>query len=322
MEMFKPFLKNQLLFIWLLLIVVLSASYYLVLGNGAVSTLEDQVMIRQQVVARAEAENIKLYFQKIGTSVAVLSRLSSITKRNKVTEHDMDVYIEQRSADGLIAGLILTDKNGVVQYNSNIINTRDVGTSVHDRDYFIWARDQGKDSEYFFSKPYISRIGASKGQQVIVVASPVYNKGEFDGVLAASVKLTPLVERFFGLLKSSSGTETLLIDNQGVLLYSSKSPEAVGKQFSEYFSDNQDMRGLFKDVINTSKEGKVKINTHLVTYSRLTLGSQDWLLLITLPVEEVKAIITPFYIRLLAIFVLTSFTILLFGVLASRKSKV
>ena len=305
----------------LLAIVVLGATFYLVLGRGVESSVTRQLLDRQQTIARAEASNIISYFETFGNSVAVLAQLDSIERRDASTVRDMDTFVEQRRESGLIRGVILTDKQGVVRFNSNVLGTRDLGETLADRDYFIWAKDQTGKGKYFISRPVVSRLGATKGQTIVVVASPVYQNGKFAGVVAASVKLAPLAERFFGLMKISEQTEVYLLDGQGDLLYSHSAPDTIGSKFAELFPGNQTLSEEIEKALSATEEGQLQTKTHLVAYSPIILGTQSWLLIISSPAKEAVALATPFYVRLLALLILTSFTILLFGVIAIRKNQ-
>ncbi len=302
--------------------VILGAVFYFVLGRSVESTVAQQVVSKQQVIARAEASNIITYLQSFGNSVAVLAQLRSVGRHNADAASDLDTFVEQKRTNGIIGGVVLTDRNGVVQLNSNILGTRDTGSSLADRDYFEWAKTQGGKGKYFFSKPVVSRLGASKGQTIIVVASPVYQGNVFTGVVAASVKLQPLVDRFFGLMKVSDLTEIYVVDGMGELLYSNAFPDAIGSNISELFLGDQAISGSIKNVLLTTKEGQFQTEKHLVTYSPIRIGTQNWFLIISSPTQEVINLSRPFYIHQAAILLVIAFTVLIFGALAIRKNNV
>lgn len=302
-------------------IVVLVAAFNLFLGREAESTVSEQLLVRNQTLTRAQASNIISYFQTFGNSVAVLAQLTSIDRRDASTVRDIDTFVEQQRANGFIGGVILTDRNGVVRFNSNVLGTRDVGNSVADRDYFIWLRDKGKEGEYYVSEPIVSRLGATRDETIIVVASPVYQNGVFTGVIASSVKLAPLLERFFGLMKISDQARVHVVDGHGELLYSNSNPDAFGTNISEYFSDDQILRDRIEYALSASEGGQLKTETDLTAYSLINLETQNWLVIIFTPGEEVSDLVTPFYVRQTAVLILTSFTILLFGMMVIRRNK-
>src|SRR3989344_5103424 len=193
--------------IGLFLLVGLGIYLFLVLARGAKSTLTEQLLKRRLTVARAEASNLTSYFQQFGDSIKVFAHLCSIERRDASTVQDMDTFVEQRRESGLIGGIVLTDKNGIVSFNSNVSGTRDIGIDLSDRDYFVWAKDQSEDGEYFVGQPVVSRLGATKGEMIVPVVASVYQDSVFTGVVVAAVKLQPLAERFLGMLKISDTTD-------------------------------------------------------------------------------------------------------------------
>lgn len=306
----------------LLLIIVLGITFYLVLGRGARESVTEDLLNQQQLVARAETGNITTFFEKHGDSLATLAQLKSIEARDKDTAYDLDIFMEQRKDTGIIGGVILTDKAGVVEYNSNITGVRDLGQSVADRNYFVWAKSEAKRGEYYISRSMVGRIGAVKGQTVIAVASPVYKNGVFTGVLSSSVKVKPLVERFFGLMKISDKTRVYLINENGDLIYNYADPEAFGTSIDSLFSDDQALSSRIKNVLTSEEDGQFSTDKYLVAYSPLELGVQKWLLIITSPTQEAMEETIPFYIRQTVMFIVTSLIILLVSMIAVRKQQV
>src|SRR3989344_3933793 len=307
---------------WLILfLIVVRISFVFIFGQGFRSTVTEQLLSQKQIIARAEASNASLFFEKFGNSLAVLAQLNSIEKRDEGVVHDMDTFMEQRRNSGFVGGVVLTDKNGIVQFNSNILGTRDLGESLSDRDYFIWAKGQVKKGEYFISRPVVSRLGASKGQTITVVASPVFQNGVFMGVVAASVKLQPLAEHFFGLMKLSDQTQIHLFDEEGDLLYSNSDPDAVDLNISELFSADPALKDRVENALGTNEEGRFQTQKYLAAYSPIELGTQNWLLIISSSMEEVEKIESPFRVRQTALSILAVFTLILFGVLLLKKNQ-
>lgn len=303
-------------------IVILGTISYFVLGDDVESTVTQQLVSKQQVITRAETSNIITYLQSFGNSVAVLAQLSSVKRHGVDASLDLDVFVEQKRANGIIGGVVLTDRNGVVQLNSNILGTRDTGSSLEDRDFFEWAKTQGRKKKYFISKPVVSRLGGSKGQAIIVVASPVYQGNVFTGVVAASLKLQPLVDRFFGLMKVSDLTEIYVVDGMGELLYSNAFPDAIGSNISELFLGDQAMSDSIKNVLLATKEGQFQTEKQLFTYSPIQIGTQNWFLIISSPTQEVINLSRPYYVHQAALLLVIAFTVLIFGVLAIREKNV
>ena len=296
MGVFRKILSSWILLYSLFSIVVIGGAFYLVLDQEIEATVTRQLLDRKRTIARAEVVNITTFFEKFGNSVATLAQLSSIEASDADAISDLDTFVEQRAKTGLIEGVVLTDKNGVVRFNSNVLGTRDLGESLADRDYFAWAKVEGEKGEYFISQPVVSQV---------VVASPVYQNNAFSGVVASSVKLAPLAERFLGLMKISDLTEVYLVDGSGDLLYSNSADQSLSS---------------IKNVLSATEEGELRSQTHLIAYSPVILGTQSWLLIISSPALEVVNLTRPFYVRQAGVLILTATTILSLGVIAIRKN--
>lgn len=317
-----------------IIVIALAVAFYLLLGRGAKVSVTQQLLSKQQLLARAEAGNIKSFFQVFGESIAVLSQLRSIETQNSNAIKDMDTFVEQWRDTGLVDGIALTDSNGKVVLNSNIAGIPSSPISVSDRTYYLWARNESKQGEYFVGNPIVSRLGASKDQTIIPVASPVYENGTFTGVLVAAVELRGLTRHNLELMQVSNQSDVYLINNNGDLLYSNNFRDSVGFNILDYFKAKpfQGSQNLINDLtsaLQASGEGSMrtlyldpvsrKMEAHLLAYSPIAAGGQKWLLVIASPIHDIWDFTIPMYIRLVALAVLVAITIFLFGIIAIRE---
>lgn len=273
-----------------------------------------QMLSREQVMARAEARNVESFFQVFGDSIAVLAQLSSMERRDAKTIHDLDIFVEQWRGSNLVGGIVLTDKDGLAKFNSNVSGIPDVGMSLSDRDYFLWAKNS-PEGKYVVGQPVTSRLGPTKGQIIVPVAAPLYQKGVFAGVLVASVKLHPLIERYLKLMKVSDQTEVYLVNQEGKPLYGSV-PDAVG--FENALKAKQE--GRLQATYLDSKSGKPE--DHLIASSPISLGSQNWLLIMSSVSQDAKDLTAFIQIRRTVILILTSAAILMFGIIVAQENKI
>ena len=304
--------------IWLLglvLVVGLGVAFYLVLVRMGKTTITQQALKREQTVARAEASNISSFFQVFGESIAVFAQLSSMKNRDARTLQDMNVFVDQWRDSNLIGGVVLTDRQGTVQLNANVLGSSDVGASLADRDYFVWAENQPGDREYFVGQPVISRLGATKGQMIVPVAAAVYQKGVFVGALVASVKLRPLTERYLTLMKVSDGTEVYLTDDQGELVYSNSAPDTVGSNIVQLLPE-------LKNRFNTIEEGKLQTAGRLVVYIPILLEGQNWFVVMATPNQDVIDLTAPINVRVMIMLLLVSLSMLILGLVIARDNQI
>jgi C4-dicarboxylate-specific signal transduction histidine kinase len=322
---------------WILVLVVgVGVAFYILLGRGAGVSISDQILNKQEVLARAEASNIFSFFRVFGESIAVVSRTKAIQLRNQNAIPNMDAFIEEWGESDLVRGIALTDKNGTVVLNSNVIGTRDIGTSLVDRDYFLWAKTGSKEGEYYVGSPVVSRFGATLDDPIIPVAAAVYRNGTFTGVLVAVVDFHNLTKNYLELMHISNSTDVFLVDQSGKLIYSNNFSEGEGLNLIEYLEQNpfygsQKLSEAFVKALELEGEGgdivkfidpvSHKLETHIVAYSPILMGSQNWLLVVSSPIENgnIWGFAVPIYIRLLILGLLFGLTIFMFGAITIKE---
>jgi hypothetical protein len=322
---------------WILVLVIgVGVAFYILLGRGAKLSITDQTRNKQQVLVRAEASNILSFFKVFGESIAVVSRTKAIQLRNQNAIPNMDAFIEEWGETGLVRGIARTDKNGIVVLNSNVIGTRNIGTSLVDRDYFLWAKTRSKEGEYYVGSPVVSRFGATLDDLVVPVAAAVYRDGIFNGVLVAVVDVDNLTHDYLELMRISDSADVFLVDQSGKLLYSNNFSEGIGLNLIEYleqnpFNSSQKLSEAFVKALELGGEGgdvvkfedpvSHKLESHVVAYSPILVGSQNWLLVIASPKENgnIWEFATPMYIRLVILGLLIGLTIFAFGIIKVKK---
>lgn len=303
-------LPTRVFFFGFLLIVILSVATYLLWGRDSELRATQQLLARQEVFSRAGASNIASFFQSFGDSLVVLAQAPSIRNKDAGATVLMDAFVEQWSKSGIVGGVVLIDASGIVRFNSNITGIPDVGESLADRDYFLWAKGKQDVGEYFVGRPVTSRLGATKGKTIIPVAAPVFRNGVFVGALGTSVSLNDLAENYLELMKVSSLTEVYLLSQEGEMLYGNPFPasETLGESL--------------KSALSQMTDGSSKVEEHLVAFSPVSLGSQNWLLVMSSPAQEVSTVTVPIYIRLVALMLLVVITTFFFGVIVAKEVKV
>lgn len=305
--MFWGIRLSRLWLFGLVAMVGLLGAGYLILSRGGIqASITQELLDRQAVIARADAGNIESFFQAIGNSIALRAQMRSMERADSTVAEDLDAFVDQWRDSGLVAGIVLTDSRGVVTFNSNVSGTADVGESLADRDYFAWAKNQKKEGEYFVGAPVVSRLGVSRGQVIVPVASPVLAKDIFWGVVVAAVKLVPLAQRNLEFMKVSDQTSMYLVDQRGDSLYSSPGSQVLSDEV--------------KGALFATKQGQLVKEGRLIAYSEVSLSGQNWLAIVSSPIGEVSSLTIPFYIRQAAVLILVSLTTLALGVYVSRQS--
>lgn len=305
--MLRNLLPARLRPVALLSLVFLSAAFYLILSNSTKASVKEQLIHRELTIAKAIASNLQSTFEVIGNSTAFRAQLTNKEDKGEALIRDMNVFVDQWRDSGLISGIVLTDSKGVVRFSANVSDVSGVGTDISDRDYFLWAKTQTEEGSFYVGQPVVSRLGASEGQMIIPVASPVISDGVFTGVYATAMKLNPLAKRFIEVIKISGQTEVFILDQNRNILYSST--------VSEDLSEN------VKKGLDFDKDGVFQDGDKLIAYSPLKLGEQRWLTVVSSPLKEVLNLSLPFYVRQVAALVLVSIITLIFGIIAYREGQ-
>ena len=296
----------KLWWVGLLAVLMVAAIFYLVIGQGFRTRLQEQASSRELTIARAGANNIESFFQQIGKSLALLSQSPNVELFNSSTEDELDNFVSQWQDNGLIAGVILTDKGGIVKYNANVLGTHDVGASVADRDYYIWASQQKRTGVYFVGSPVTSRLGASEGETIVPLSSPVFYNKFFVGALSTPVKLKPLTERYLNLMRIGNDTHVYLLDANGKSIYN---------------NSNVPLESDVRVALRPGLSGQFSKNGKVVAYSPVNLGNETWLLVVSSPPENLFTSTITFHVRQAFVLVLMIIITFSFGVIVSRETR-
>ncbi len=310
------------------LIFLISIAIYFLLGKQAKDTLVEQMLHREQLSARAGGKSIETFFEFFGKSMTSLAARVGVERDNKNTRNILEEYIREWK-DSPVGGVILTDKNGIVIFNGNKNFVPEIGVSLSDREYFPWAKT-AKAGEVFISDPLISKLGYSKGKNIVVVVTPVKaNDGSFEGILASSVILSDLKDQYLSPLKISDETRIYLIDYNGVVI-SSSIEKFIGVNYLDYISKtnipgNTKIVDILSEALKSNEEGKIKIalpdetkggtlTKFLIAYAPINTSDKHWTLGIATPESDTLTFLTPFYFRDLAIVALAFLSFLIISI--------
>lgn len=316
-----------------ILVLLISVAIYLLLGKQAKDTLVEQMLHREQLAARAGGNSIETFFELFGKSMTSLANTVEVKEFGKDVEDLLNQYI--KSWEGTpVSGVILLDEKGVVKFNGNRNLTPEVGPSLADRAYFINAKEARR-GDVIISSPLVSRLGASKGKYVVIVATPVIlGNDSFKGTLAAAVIVDELTDQYISPLKISDKTRIYLIDKDGFII-SSPIEKLIGINYLDRILNSgipgsRKVYEILKQNLDSNEEGKIDIalpdetrnnilTRFLVARAPVNVGNEHWVLAVATPASDALAYLTPFYFRHLAI---VGFAFLAFLIISIRIAKV
>lgn len=305
---FGKFLKKYPNTIGVILIVISligAVVIYWVQGVSTQNALAEQMLHREQVVARSGANSMGYFLANIGRNITVFSTREEIVAADYGASLASLQKVIKVWAGTPLEAMVITDKNGIIKIDLSQTSSPDLGADVSDREYFLWAKNAAK-GEYYIGDPIVSRLGATEGTYVIPVATPIFNqKNEFNGVLVAIIPLDRLAEKFISPLKISDKTDVYIIDAVGNLVYLSAT-EYLGKNIIDLtneinFKGNGAVAEMFKgEFAKPGTEGKLDISfpnlnhggvvvRNLLAYSGVNTGGSGmpaWYLIIATPAED------------------------------------
>jgi C4-dicarboxylate-specific signal transduction histidine kinase len=290
--------KERLIYTILIAVfIVASVTLYWVALRGTQTTLDDEFLHREQVVTRAGGLSITVFVNLLGKNTAFLAKDISHNIPTTEKQNDLNNFMNHW-INTPVGGVIWADKDGKVLMDANQMATPEIGTSVADSPYFLWAKT-AKEGDYFIGPSLVRTSGYSKGKYVIPVASPIIINGKFSGVISVAVVLNDLTNLYLDPLKFSDSTGVYLIDEKGIVL-SSLTNTLVGMNYIDYlakysYAGQEDALNRLNTVlVSTVSEGKLQIrlpdpinpgsfNGYDIAYSRVKVGTSSWTLMIASP---------------------------------------
>jgi len=291
--------------------VFLGFIFYLILGKGARNALVEQMLHREQSSARAGASSIATFFELTGNTLVAMSNRDEIITFSP----QADALLESamlKWKDTPVTSVVLIDKNGKVINASYSELLGEMGISVADREYFIWAKN-AEGSEFYVSPAIKSRL-RGESYYVVPVVSPVIDKeGNFNGVLAFGVSIDQLTDQYMNHLKISDKTEIYITKHDGNFIYA-PTEELLGANFFEFieehpFLGSKIIIGKLRERLENVQEGKLKmaypenvgtafpLKARLIAYSPVFVRDREWILVIATPIEDALISITPIYFK-------------------------
>jgi hypothetical protein len=217
--------------------------------------------------------------------------------------------------DAPIAGVIIGNSKGVVVANYNWSGIDDIGKDVSDRDYYVWSKDASY-GDFFYGNPVNSRIGASSGQQIITLTTPLYTKNKYSGFVTFAINGDGFSRRYLEPIKFTDTTAVFLVDSNGKVFYSDNK-QLVGINIIEDMGYGPE--GLIKEVLASGKENKFSMSMPLggaevrqllvSTYPVTIKGKPQSYLMIATPSDHTNLFVAPIYdnqVHALVVFVLIS----------------
>ena len=289
-----------------LFFLLLAISLSVVIVQTARDAITREALSREQTAVRAAAHSIETFLSLFGESLSLLTA-------GELNQRRLEGFVESWQGTP-IAGVIVTDSAGRVIANANRLKKPDLGASVSDRNYFVWARDS-REGAYVVGRPIISRVGASEGKYIVAVAARIMENNQFQGVLAASVIIEELAASYVEPVLVSQKSRFYVIDRNGVIIVSPW-PQLTGVNYFDYlaarpFAGSDKAITALRQAAGSPDEGRFTVvlpnekagglTPFLIAHAPVYSGRDDdwWTLSMATPADEmVLPFLVPFKTRL------------------------
>ena len=257
----------------------------------------------KQVVARAGTERMEEFFKRVETDLHILAHSMSEVGIDPEEEVGLMEVVVDRYEDTPFASLVHVSGDGEVLHSVNRDRKSVELVDVSDREYFLWAREQKSKDSVFLSSPIVARAGPLKGEKAVVVAVPLFDESEFDGLVFAAISLEMLVSDYVSNLAVYEGTDYLLLDSEGIVLGGMNRQDLFGKHILEVcYGENpgteqeQAFHEAAVSAILSGNNSWGELITHLgedeeqwiVGYAPFEFGEQEWFLSVLVVKDEVN----------------------------------
>lgn len=321
---------GKLLIVAIVISVAGASIAFWIIGKRVEESLAEQMLHRQQIVARAGAMSIENFLELVGTSVASYAGIQDIIEGGEVTQNRLNLFVEEWVGSPVFS-IALTDEDGVIVVSANRQGAGQTGVTLADRGYFERAREDARPGEVYVGEAVFGRFGTVEDEFLIPVASPSFSNGEFKGVLAATVVLSELTETYIYPLKISEETRLYLIDSRGNMLYAPYE-KFVGANYFDYLA-SVDFKGkeyaveqLWKAVA-TPEEGKIdvflpnevtgKLERFLISHSPVNYqGEKHWTLAVASPMNTALVFFPQFLTHQVGVLVFIVFVVVALSAIA------
>ncbi len=177
------------------------------------------------------------------------------------------------------------------------------------REYYKWARDEGKPGQMYLS-PFLRLAGGSfRGDMAFLLVSGVYGPGgEFRGLVMLVLNFDELVRKHILSVRIGREGYAWLVDSSNRMVLVDPNGQINGKNLEEAFLPR--WRRLY-DLLQQAQDGNpgsgwydypapedpAKVIRKLVSYYPVRLGSKLWVLGVATPEREVDALLSTFMAR-------------------------
>jgi PAS domain S-box-containing protein len=277
---------------------------------------------QQFAIANQASVGIESFFNYYETELTGLSKISFISELNDLGRNLLTDFYENHSDQ--IEAITVVDAKGIIKFSfpyvKNIIG-QDISYQKHVSQVIETRKPTVSDS-------FIS----VQGYRAIAFHVPIISGNEYKGSLAILIPVYKLGNKFINPIKTGKTGYGLMISKTGIELFDPV-PGHAGKSIKETYKNDQSVLDLFDKTL-IEKEGTTicyikdtadvheKRTKSFASYFRVPLGNTFWTIMIFTPEKEVFATLASFRNRLLILFSLVIFAMVVYFYLTLKASSI
>ncbi len=312
-----------------IIVAVLTVALVLVLGNQSFKATEraavDEFNQRQLAQAREATSGIELYFETLARVMRALGKIPEIQLfQEYATRWEMVHEFDEIKPLG-VNDIGVLDADGIMRYSVASLGTE--GADFSGERYYQEAKAMTSSDSYIIE--FIEFKGVEEGEKGVIVAVPMFApsddedytsaSGQFAGVVACTLKLDTVTEKFIASLSSAERGHAFLIDDQKTVLWA---PEAA--LFGKNLVVEAAGFGVFEDIVERMASGEIGAAEYsyrtfeetseeygtteedmLMAYTPVHLGEELWAVGVWAPREEARKLVRSAYLGQLFVVVVS-----------------
>ena len=300
--------------------VIVSSSYVMYVLSSEVDqqTLEQQIQ-QQEIYANQASLSIQNFFDQFNHSLAFLTTKDDIINFTSNSKVFMQDYFVSHSEE--LSAITRISAEGKIIYTYPFVEEvigRDVSEQKHNAEII---RNH---------KPVISDVFLTvQGYRALVYAYPIIEKNEYKGCISLVIPFEYIAKKFLNIIKIGAGGSSFIISEEGIELYCSEK-DHIGRsifnfdlKMDAYEKLGQKMLqkkdGIAEYLIQDEKTKE--FIKRIAVYKSVPIENTFWSLAVVVNEEEVLKANRGFLLKLILLFGIISFGVLIFLYIYARQRR-
>jgi len=257
----------------------------------------DQQLLLARSTALSIEKHIDNYVKHLLTiaQLPIIRDMSDAPAREQVLEA---VLVDVPQPGSKVVDFQLVDRKGKVKLSRQAPSL--VGRDVSRMPYFTGAKDLIEGEVYVSGMLHMSELNPAK--RYIAIATPLFSGRDhkrFNGVALYAVSVDDIAGEYVSQLRLGERGYAWVMDSHGQLVYHPTNPEMIGRNILEadescfkchksFDAEKRIIQGTGSEYgVYTAPMGEDK----LISYSKARVGSESWIVCVTVPFTEVTELI-------------------------------